>query len=214
MRRDLSNRVRRASQHRSVVVLCAALTAILAAPSAARAQPMGMSTCPSGATCAYFFSQPNLAGNIDARDIPDSRVCIPLGSITESVRNDTPRPLALYSGRCAPDTLLAVVSAGAALAEIPGSVQFYASVTCSDASVLCFYAQPGFVGPLEVADAEAPAGCRPLSRPAASARNLSTTGRRLSLFSGTTCSADELVATIPPGGARPTLSHPAVSVSW
>jgi hypothetical protein len=106
-----------------VVAVAAAVTA-----TAVRAQPM-VRSCPAGASCAVFYTGPDLSGNADARDITDSPMCTPMGSIAQSVRNDTARPLALYSDHCTHAGLLATVDAGAKLGDIPGIVRSYASVT-------------------------------------------------------------------------------------
>ncbi len=45
------------------------------------------------------------------------------------MRNDTPRPLALYSDHCTTKGLIATVDAGAKLDDIPDVVRSFASVT-------------------------------------------------------------------------------------
>ncbi len=128
MRRDRVHAV--GARPRSLAVLGAAAVVGALTPTAVRAQPM-VASCPSGASCAVFYSSPDLTGNADARDISDPPMCLPLGSIAQSVRNDTGRPLSLYSdpNHCTQATLIATVGPGAKLGEIPGDVRAYEAVS-------------------------------------------------------------------------------------
>jgi hypothetical protein len=196
-----------------VLLGAAVLAAIAALPMAVRAEPMTR-TCPSGALCVVFYSSPDLAGNSDARDIGDAATCIELGSLAGSVRNDSSRPVALYSDyHCSAKAGVAVVAAGAPRRDFPAPVHSFASVFCQGDSLFCLFSEPGFAGVLEVEGANAPAQCRALNGPALSARNLSTTGRTLSLYSGTACTAADLVTTLAPGKESSKLDRPATHFS-
>lgn len=128
MRGDREPRRRAAAHGRALLLLGACAAAGVLTPAAVRAAPT-VRECPTGASCAVFYSSPDYAGNADARDITDSPMCIPLGSLAGSVVNDTPRPLALYSDHCTTKGLIATVDAGGKLHDIPGFVRSFASVT-------------------------------------------------------------------------------------
>jgi hypothetical protein len=110
-----------------VLLLGALVAAAAATPTVVRAQPM-TGNCPSGASCATFYTSEDLTGNPDARDITGQPVCLTLGSLAGSVRNDTRWPLALYRDHCTENGVIATVPAGGKLMRIDDRVEAYTIV--------------------------------------------------------------------------------------